>query len=105
MKDFTINHAEKSSSVIYKSATEKIHKIPVFGDWTAQAAQVCDFYRKEKLRKTSQLLKLFYGKHFPDGDKTDHSDFTEQRRQTLEFGVPNQLKFSECKKKAALEHS
>ena len=70
-----------------------------------QAAEVCDFYRKEKLRKTSELLKLFYGKHFPDGDKTDHSDFTERRRQTLEFGVPNQLKFSECKKKAALEHS
>ena len=46
-------------------------------------------------RKTSGLLKLSYGKHFPDGDKADHSDFTELRRQTLEFGVPNQLKISE----------
>ena len=76
-----------------------------------QAAQACDFYRKEKLRETSELLKLSYGKHFPDGDKADHSDFTEQRRQTLEIGIPNQLRFTEqvsrenCKKKAALEHS
>lgn len=65
------------------------------------------YIEKEKLRKTSELLKLSYGKHFPDGDNADHSDFTERRRQTLEFGVPNQLKFSEQVSEnyvTALEH-